>query len=356
MNRSGHDWPSVLGALIGHQDLDADAAAWAMGQVFSGDATPSQIAAFAVALRSKGETAAEMAGLAGAMLEAAHRIEVLAPAVDVVGTGGDRSHSVNISTMAALVVAGAGERVVKHGNRAASSACGTADVLEELGVVLTLSPQQVSEVAVAAGITFCFAQVFHPSFRHAAGPRREIGVPTSFNFLGPLTNPAQPVAQAIGCADRRMAPVMAEVFAGRGASAMVFRGDDGLDELTVSTTSSVWRVRDGQVSAGTVDPARLGIAHAPLASLRGGDPAHNAAVVRAVLSGEERGPIRDAVLLNAAAALVSLADADGRGADDLDDAMADALERAAESVDSGRGAAALGRWVSETRSRAGQVS
>ena len=349
---TGWDWPSVLGALLRHEDLDAQATQWAMGQIFSGDATPSQIAAFAVALRSKGETPAEMSGLAAAMLDAAHRIEVPAPAVDIVGTGGDRSHSVNISTMAAIVVAGAGERVVKHGNRAASSACGTADVLEELGVVLALDPEQVAEVARDAGITFCFAQVFHPSFRHAAAPRKEIGVPTSFNFLGPLTNPARPVAQAIGCADLRMAPVMAQVFADRGSAAVVFRGDDGLDELTVSTTSSVWRVRDGRVEPDTVDPTRLGIDAAPLESLRGGSPAHNAAVVRAVLAGEEQGPIRDAVLLNAAAALVALDDAAGHGTDDLHTALAAGLERAAASIDSGSGADALARWVRQTQARA----
>ncbi|MFL6287338.1 MAG: anthranilate phosphoribosyltransferase [Actinomycetes bacterium] len=352
MTRRRSDWPTVLGALIRHEDLDADAARWAMGEVFAGDATPAQIAAFAVALRTKGETAAEMSGLASAMLDAAHRIEVEGPAVDIVGTGGDRSHSVNISTMAALVVAGAGERVVKHGNRAASSACGTADVLEELGVVLTLTPEQVAEVAVDAGITFCFAQVFHPSFRYAAGPRKEIGVPTSFNFLGPLTNPAQPVAQAIGCADLRMAPVMADVFAERGSSALVFRGDDGLDELTVSTTSSVWRVHNGTVTSATLDPTRFGIEFSPLESLVGGDRAHNAAVVRALLSGEERGPIRQAVMLNAAAAFVALDDAAGRSAGELDDAMKAGLERAASSIDSGSAAAALGRWVSATQSRA----
>jgi anthranilate phosphoribosyltransferase len=335
-----------------HEDLDADAARWAMGQVFAGDATQAQIAAFAVALRSKGETAAEMSGLAAAMLDAAHRIDVPAPAVDIVGTGGDRSHSVNISTMAALVVAGAGERVVKHGNRAASSACGTADVLEELGVVLTLTPAQVADVATDAGITFCFAQVFHPSFRYAAGPRKEIGVPTSFNFLGPLTNPAQPAAQAIGCADLRMAPVMAQVFAERGSSALVFRGNDGLDELTVSTTSEVWRVRDSGVSAATLDPSRWGIQRAPVESLRGGDRAHNAAVVRALLSGEVRGPIRDAVTLNAAAAFVALDDAAGRGDADLGEAIASGLERAASAIDTGSAAAALGRWVSATQSRA----
>jgi anthranilate phosphoribosyltransferase len=352
MSVTGWDWPAVLGALLRHEDLDADATRWAMGQIFAGDATPAQIAAFAVALRSKGETAAEMSGLAAAMLDAAHRIDVPAPAIDIVGTGGDRSHSVNISTMAALVVAGAGERVVKHGNRAASSACGTADVLEELGVVLTLPPEQVAEVARDAGITFCFAQVFHPSFRHAAGPRKEIGVPTSFNFLGPLTNPAQPIAQAIGCADARMAPVMAQVFAERGSAAMVFRGDDGLDELTVSTTSSVWRVHHGRVAPGSIDPERLGIAAAPLEALRGGSPSHNAGVVRAVLAGDDQGPIRDAVLLNAAAALVSLDDAAGRGANDLHEALESGLRRAAASVDSGSAADALARWVGQTQRRA----
>lgn len=323
-----------------------------MAEVMAGNASPAQIAAFAVALRAKGETAAEMSGLAGAMLEAAHRIEIPGPAVDIVGTGGDRSHSVNISTMAALVVAGTGARVVKHGNRAASSACGTADVLEELGVRLSLPPEQVREVAIEAGITFCFAQVFHPAFRHTAGPRREIGIPTSFNFLGPLTNPAQPVAQAIGCADLAMAPVMAGVFADRGASALVFRGDDGLDELTISTTSSVWWVQDGQVAPSTLDPTRLGVQRAPLESLRGGDPAFNAGVVRALLAGDERGPIRDAVLLNAAAALTALDASAGAASESLEDAMAAGLERAAASIDTGRAAAVLERWVRATQSAA----
>jgi anthranilate phosphoribosyltransferase len=351
-------WPTVLSTLLRREDLDAGAAQWAMGEVMAGDATPAQIAAFAVALRSKGETAAEMSGLAAAMLAAAHRIEMPGPAVDIVGTGGDRSHSVNISTMAALVVAGTGARVVKHGNRAASSACGTADVLEELGVALTLSPEQVAAVGADVGITFCFAQVFHPAMRHAAAPRREIGVPTSFNFLGPLTNPAQPVAQAIGCADLRMAPVMAEVFAERGASALVFRGDDGLDELTVSTTSSVWRVTGGlaggagAVEASTLDPARFGIVAAPLETLRGGDRAHNADVVRALLAGEERGPIRDAVLLNAAAALAALDAAAGEVASSLEDMMAAGLGRAASAIDDGSAAVVLDRWVAATQTAA----
>jgi len=343
-----HTWPSVIGALVKREDLEPDAAEWAMGQVMAGEATPAQISAFVVTLRAKGETSAEMTGLAAAMLAAANRIEVPSPAVDIVGTGGDRAHSVNISTMAAIVVAGTGATVVKHGNRAASSACGTADVLEELGVSLELTPDQVAKVAADVGITFCFARVFHPAMRHAAPVRSEVGVPTSFNFLGPLTNPAQPEAQAIGCADRAMAPVMAGVFAERGRAALVFCGDDGLDELTVSTTSSVWRVRGGTVTPGSLDPARLGISLAPVESLRGGDRAHNAAVVRNVVSSAERGPIRDAVVLNAAAALVALDDAKASGSDDLYEAFAGGMTRASDSLDSGAAATALDRWIAAT--------
>jgi len=310
----------------------------------AGAATPVQVAGFMVALRAKGETADEMDGLVRAMLANAHRIELPGPAVDVVGTGGDRAHTVNISTMAAVVVAGTGARVVKHGNRAASSTCGAADVLEELGVVLTLTPDQVTQVGRDVGITFCFAQAFHPAMRHAAVARRELGIPTAFNFLGPLTNPAQPGAQAIGCADARMAPVMAEVFARRGSSALVVRGDDGLDEVTTATTTRVWRVLGGSVRHETIDPGALGIAPADSSALRGGDAAFNAAVVRAVLAGE-RGPVRDAVLLNAAAALVALDAVDIPA----QDAMSARISRAADAVDSGAAADVLGRWTAATR-------
>jgi anthranilate phosphoribosyltransferase len=341
---SDRSWPGLLSVLLRRDDLSADDTAWAMGEIMAGEATSAQIAGFVVALRAKGESAEEMDGLVRAMLDRAHRIEVPGPAVDVVGTGGDRAHTVNISTMAALVVAGTGARVVKHGNRAASSSCGAADVLEELGVALTLTPEEVAEVGRDVGITFCFAQVFHPAFRHASGPRRELGIATAFNFLGPLTNPAQPGAQAIGCADARMAPVMAEVFARRGTSALVVRGDDGLDELTTATTSRVWRVANGSVDEESVDPGSLGIARADASELRGGDAAFNAAVVRSVLAGD-RGPVRDAVLLNAAAALVAL---DVSSAP-LNEALSGGLVRAAEAVDSGAAAAALDRWISATQ-------
>src|SRR3954471_16177013 len=257
-----------------------------MHQVMSGEATPAQIAGFAMALRAKGETADEVDGLVRAMLEHALKVTVEGRAVDTCGTGGDRAHTVNISTMAALVVRGAGGTVVKHGNRAASSACGSADLLEALGVVVDLPPVKVTECVARAGIGFCFAPVCPPAFRHTAVPRRELGVATVFNFLGPLTNPAQPAAQAVGVSDPRMAPVMAGVLAARGASALVFRGDDGLDELSTATTSRVWAVADGAVREDVLDPGALGIAPAGADALRGADAAHNAGVTRRLLDGE----------------------------------------------------------------------
>jgi anthranilate phosphoribosyltransferase len=342
-------WAGLLAALLRREDLSPSDAAWAMQQVMAGEATAAQVAGFLVALRAKGETVGEISGLVQAMLDAAVRITVPGRTVDVVGTGGDRAHTVNISTMAAVVVAGAGERVVKHGNRAASSACGSADLLEELGVRLTLPPEVVARVAQEVGITFCFAQTFHPSMRHAAAPRRELGVPTAFNFLGPLTNPAQPKHQAVGVADRRMAGIIAGVLAERGNSSLVFRGEDGLDELTTTTSSRVWVVRDGRVEETLVHPVDLGVDLVDPAALRGADRAYNAAVARRVLAGEH-GPVRDAVLLNAAAALATLEPTDAP----LTAALRAGLSRAAEAVDSGAAAAVLDRWVQVTSSLAGR--
>ena len=340
------DFPQLVSTLLERRDLTADDTAWAMAQVMEGEASPVPVAGFLVALRAKGETVEELAGLAAAMLEHAVRIQVPGDCVDVVGTGGDRANTVNISTMASLVVAGAGERVVKHGNRAASSACGSADVLDELGVRLDLPPQRVQELATEVGITFCFAQAFHPAMRHAAVPRRELGVPTAFNFLGPLTNPAQPAASAIGVANARMAPLVAGVLARRGSSALVFRGDDGLDELTTTGPSTVWWVRDGGVEQVAFDAADVGVPRGRAEDLRGGDAAHNAAVLRSVLSGV-RGAVRDVVLLNAAAALVAA----GRGGGGtLEDQMVVALGDAERSVDSGAAADVLDRWVTASRS------
>lgn len=341
---SGHSWPEVLTALVTRTDLSVEQTTWAMGEILSGAATPVQIAGFAVALRSKGETVAEMEGLVDAMYAHAAPLHVAGRTLDVVGTGGDRSFSVNISTMAAIVAAGAGVTVVKHGNRSASSKAGSADVLELLGIRLDLPVDAVARVAEEAGITFCFAAAFHPALRHAAVARGELGIGTTFNFLGPIANPAKPAAQAIGCADPLMAPVMAGVFARRGVDAWVFRGDDGLDELTTTTTSRVWTVRGGEVSEASFDPARLGIARGTAEALRGQDAAYNAEVVRRLLAGE-RGPVRDAVVLNAGAALAVHADQDGS----LEDRIAAGIVRADEALDSGAAQATLQRWVDAAR-------
>ncbi len=335
-----HTWPEVLSELVAGRDLDATQTAWAMGQIVAGAATPAQIAGFAISLRAKGETSEEVTGLTDAMFTVATPIRIEGRLLDVVGTGGDRSMSVNISTMAAIVAAGAGARVVKHGNRSASSQSGSADVLEALGIRLDLAADRVAAVVDEAGITFCFAPAFHPGMRHTAVPRRELGVATTFNVLGPLANPARPGASAIGCADPRMAPVMAGVFAARGVDAWVVRGDDGLDELTTTTTSSVWHVHGGEVTEVSVDPAAHGFARAAAEDLRGGDVAHNAEVVRRLLDGEA-GPVRDAVLLNAGAALAVYDSPGALPADALDAAVA----RAAEAVDSGSARATLDRWV-----------
>lgn len=312
------------------------------------EATPVQLAGFLVALRAKGETVEEIGAFADVMLRHAVRIEVPGRCVDVVGTGGDRRHTVNISTTAALVVAGTGRRVVKHGNRAASSSSGAADVLEALGVRLDLPHDRVAALATEVGMTFCFAQHFHPSFRHAGVARRELGVPTAFNFLGPLTNPAQPGAGAIGVADARMAPIVAGVLAGRGSSSLVFRGEDGLDELSTTAPSRVWVVGGGAVRETVVDPADLGVPRATLDDLLGGDAAHNAGVVRDLLAGKE-GPVRDAVLLNAAAAVVAADGVPTDGDDALLAALRSALDVVAESVDSGAAAALLDRWAAATQ-------
>jgi anthranilate phosphoribosyltransferase len=341
---SAPTWSGLLTRLLAREDLPADDTAWAMREIMAGEATPAQIAAFAVALRAKGESPAEVTGLSATMLARATPVELAVDCVDIVGTGGDGAHTVNISSMASVVAAAAGVPVAKHGNRAASSSSGAADVLEALGVVIDLPAASVVRCVEEAGIGFFFAPVFHPGYRYTGAPRREMGIGTVFNFLGPLANPARPVAAAIGCADARMAPVLAAVLAERGTRALVFRGDDGLDELTTATTSAVWVVADGEVRPDRVDPAVLGIPLASVDALRGGDPAFNADVFRRVVGGEA-GPVRDAVLLNAAAALAAFDGADG----DLVTALGTGLERAAAAVDDGRAADVLDRWVTVSR-------
>ncbi|OKI77632.1 anthranilate phosphoribosyltransferase [Micromonospora sp. CB01531] len=342
-------WPLLLNALLRGEELSTADTAWAMDEIMTGSASSAQVAGFVVALRAKGETPAELAGLVQAMLGRSVQVElpeeIRATALDVVGTGGDLAHTVNISTMTALVVAGAGVRVVKHGNRAASSSCGTADLLEYLGVPLDLAPEQVARCVTEAGIGFCFAGRFHPGMRHAGPVRREIGVPTAFNFLGPLTNPARPRAGAVGCFDLRMAPVMAAVFAARGDSVVVMRGEDGLDEFTTAAPTRVWVAQQGTVREALLDAAELGVPRSTLADLRGGDAAYNAGVARRLLAGET-GAVRDAVLVNAAVALATQGPLDG----DLPEALRAGLARAAESIDSGAAASVLDRWLEVARS------
>lgn len=333
-------WPGVLAALIAGDDLSATESGWAMRQVLSGEATPAQIAGFAVALRAKGETAEEIEGLVDTMYEFAVPLRVPRRAVDIVGTGGDRSRSVNLSTMAALVTAAAEVPVVKHGNRAASSACGSADVLEALGIRLDLPVQHVERIAMEVGITFCFAPVFHAALRHSAVARRELGVATTFNFLGPLANPARPAAQAVGVADPRMAPLIADVLARRDVDGFVFSGDDGLDELTTTTSSHLWAIVHGTVTSHVIDPDDLGLPRSKLTDLVGGDVATNVAAVHRVLD-NEKGPVLDAVLLNAAAGIAA---ADRTQAPVID-RLANALTRAAEAVGTGAAKAKLDEWV-----------
>ncbi len=297
-------WPAIIASLLRGEALSARHTSWAMGEIMSGEASPSQIAGFAIALRAKGETAEEVVGLVGAMLDHATRVPVEVDAADVVGTGGDGANTVNISTMAAMVVAGAGVPVVKHGNRAASSSCGAADLLEALGVRIDLGPDEVSRCVTEAGIGFCFAPRFHPGLRHAAVTRRELRVPTVFNCLGPLTNPAQPRSGAFGCADVRMAPVLAGVLARRGASAAVMRGDDGLDEFTTGAPTHLWIVHNGEFRRTVLDAEAFGIPRSAPDALRGGDATHNAEVARGLLAGTS-GPVRDAVVINAAVALAA---------------------------------------------------
>jgi anthranilate phosphoribosyltransferase len=332
-------WPHVLSKLAAGTSLDRDEAAAAMRAVMSGEATPAQVGGLLMALRTKGETVEEIEGLAHTMLGFAKPVAPPVPVVDTCGTGGDRSGTFNISTVAALVVAGAGVPVAKHGNRAASSICGSADLLEALGVRIDLDATGVERCLAEAGIAFIFAPVFHPAMGHAGPVRRELRVPTIFNFLGPLTNPARPFAQVVGVSDERMLPLLARVLARRTTRARLFRALDGLDELTTTGPSLVFDVEDGELRESMLDPADLGLARSEVEDLRGGDPEASAAIALAIIHGET-GPRRDVVLLNAAAAL----EVAGR-ASSLDEGLA----VAATSIDSGAAVDVLARWVSSSR-------
>ncbi|MFF2369286.1 anthranilate phosphoribosyltransferase [Agromyces sp. NPDC058110] len=342
-------WPAILTALLNGEDLSVSDAAWCMEQVMTGVATEAQLAAFLVALRAKGETVDEVVGFRDAVLEHAVPLDVDPMALDIVGTGGDRFGTVNVSTMASVVAAASGVPVIKHGNRAASSASGSSDVLAALGLDLALPAERVGQVLDEAGITFAFASAFHPGFRHAGAVRAQLGVPTVFNFLGPLCNPARPEASAVGVAHLDRVPLIVGVFQTRGATALVFRGDDGLDELTTTGHSHVWEVSRGTVKEHDLDPRDLGIARAKIDQLKGGDAASNAAVVHRVFAGET-GPVRDIVVLNAAAGLVSfqLAKDPSQVQRSILDRFAEQMVVAAETIDSGAAARKLDEWIAAT--------
>jgi anthranilate phosphoribosyltransferase len=324
---------------------------WALEEVMSGRATSAQIAALLMGLKVKGEAASEVIGFVEVMYRHAMPVNFRGRSVDCVGTGGDGANTINISTTAAIVAAAAGATVIKHGSRAASSQSGSADVLMVLGVATELDGDGVVRCATELGIGFCFAPTFHPAMKNVAQTRREMGVTTVFNIVGPLSNPAKPQAQAIGVADPRWLRVVADVLAARGTDALVFRGDDGLDELSLSTTSTVYVVANGEVLEESLNPLDLGIAGAPTSALSGGDAIENAAATRAVLSGA-LGPHRDAILLNAAATLAAF-DAPKQRELSLNERMETGLVASIEAIDSGAAEALLSRWVERSQSLRG---
>lgn len=332
----------ALDALVNERrDLTEAEAAAAMHEILTGEATPAQLGAFLVALRLKGETVDEIAGMAGVMREHALRVEVEGPLLDTCGTGGDERGTFNVSTAAAFVAAGAGVRIAKHGNRAMSSGCGSADVLEALGANIDLTPEQVAECIRRTGFGFMFAQAFHPAMKHAAGPRREIGVRTVFNILGPLTNPAGAQHHLLGVARPEIAPKIAAALQRLdGSHSLVVHGNDGVDELSISGPSSIQDVRDGRIREYTVSPKDAGLPTAPAEGIRGGTPDENAAILRDIFRGVQ-GPMRDVVVLNAAAALVA--------ADVAKDLEAGA-RLAADVIDSGVAGKKLEDWVETTKS------
>lgn len=347
-------WSKTLATLLEHGDLSRESASWAMREIMSGEASEAQVGAFMMALRSKGETVDELAGLVDVMLEHTVILDTGSDAVDIVGTGGDMLGTVNISTMASVVAAACGIPVMKHGSRSASGKTGSSEMLEVLGVRLDLSPEVVAEVFRECGITFFFAPVFHPAMRQVAPIRKQLGVPTTFNFLGPLANPAQPIATSLGVANALIAPKMALELAARGRSGLVFRGSDGLDELTTTGTSHIWQVSGGVVSEFTLDPQRLGLARAVISDLIGGDPHENAEVAKALFAGERGGryaAIREIVALNAAAGLVAYEmSQDAKLAKaSLDDRFSSAIAKTLAAIDSGAARQKLSQWIAVTQ-------
>ena len=346
-------WPQILGKLIADTDLNRSEATWALDQIMSGSTDPGLVETFLITLRHKGESVDELSGLVDAMLSNALKLDTGSDAVDIVGTGGDLLGTVNISSMASIVTAAAGVPVLKHGSRSASGKTGSSEMLESLGIRLDLTPSQVSEVFKTAGISFFFAQVFHPAMRFVGPIRKLLAVPTTFNFLGPLANPAQPIATSLGVANRSIAPLMAQELAARGRSALVFRGNDGLDELSTTSNNEIWQVSGGVVSQTELNPLKLGLNRAETADLIGGDAEFNAQVARdlfACKTSGNLGAVRDIVLLNAAGGVVSYQMAkDSSKADvDLNIRFQEALQLVTAALDSGAAEVKLAEWITAT--------
>lgn len=348
---NNHSWPTVLSALLAGEDLNRESAGWAMRQIMSGEASEGQIGAFMMALRSKGETVHELAGLVDVMLDNAVVLNTGSDAVDIVGTGGDLVGTVNISSMASIVAAASGVPVLKHGSRSASGKTGSSEMLEVLGIKLDLAPAQVADVFREVGITFFFAPVFHPAMRFVAPVRKQLGVPTTFNFLGPLANPAQPIATALGVANQTIAPVMAQELAMRGRTALVFRSDDGLDELSTTELNRVIQVHGGEVTATEIDARDFGLARASQAQLIGGDAKHNAEVASKLFAGEafeNSAAIFDVVVLNAAGGIAAYELAKG-SKNDLPALMESAIASAKSAIESGAAKHKLVQWSAVTQ-------
>ena len=344
-------WPGLIDSLLGGADLSVSDATWAMERIMTGDVSHSRLAAFLVALRAKGETVDEVVGFRDAVLAHAVPLDITPWALDIVGTGGDMVGTVNVSTMSAMVCAGSGVPVIKHGGRAASARSGSSDVLTALGAAHTADPARVQRIFEEVGLTFLFAGQFHPGFANAAPVRSELGISTVFNFLGPLTNPARPEASAVGVAKQSAIPIVTGVFRTRGATALVFRGDDGLDELTVTGYSHIWEVSHGAVTEHDLHPRDVGLGTYPMDDLLGGSPTENAEVARRVLAGEQHGAVRDIVLLNAAAGMVAYELATNPENQErlIRERLVEQIEAARETIDSGRAIALLDRWVAATQ-------
>lgn len=326
------------------KDLEPEQIRLVMREILSGNADVQSIKSFLLALKAKGETANEVGALVAEMYTHSAPIDITERAVDTVGTGGDGAHTINISTTAAIIAAAAGARVVKHGNRAVSSKSGASDFLEALGVVPGLDGKGVERTVRELGIGFCFAPIFHPAMRFAAPARKELGVSTVFNILGPLANPAKPKAAAVGVANEQMHLVMAQVLAEKGCDGFVFRGDDGLDEITLATTTTILSIGKDVITSDRIDAKDFGLSNAPLSAIVGGDPAENARISLAIFAGE-RGAPRDAVLLNAAAAIAAF---EGELDTNVKARLTTGLARATVAIDSGAAAELLRKWATLT--------